>query len=41
VAYKGTTRMHLGCLWKNFKLREHLENLDVGERIILKLIWKL
>jgi hypothetical protein len=32
--------LHTGFLWDNLRERYHLENLDVGERIILKWIFK-
>ena len=32
--------LHTGFLWDNLRERDHLENLDVGERIILKWIFK-
>jgi hypothetical protein len=30
--------MHIGFWWENRKERDHYEDLDVGERIILKWI---
>jgi len=32
--------LHTGFLWDNLGERDPLENLDVGERIILKWIFK-
>jgi hypothetical protein len=34
----GRRGMHIGFLWESQKERDHQEDLDVGERIILKLI---
>jgi hypothetical protein len=41
VAYKGTTEMYSGFVWVNLKLRENLENLGEGDRLILKFILKV
>jgi hypothetical protein len=38
VAQMGRREMHMGFWWKSQKERDHLENVDIGERIILRWI---
>jgi hypothetical protein len=37
---RGRGEVHRGCWWGNLKERDHLEDLDVEIKIILKLIFK-
>jgi hypothetical protein len=38
VARVGARGMHIGYWWESQKLKEHMEDLDVGEWTILKWI---
>jgi hypothetical protein len=38
VALMGRRRMHIGHLWESQNERDHWEDQDVGERVILKWI---
>jgi hypothetical protein len=39
AAHRGNIVMHSGFWWENQKERDHEEDQDVGERIILKWIF--
>jgi hypothetical protein len=39
VAHTGVRKQHTGCWWGNLRERDHLEDLGIDGRIILKRIF--